>query len=156
MPVRVKAIDFLCRQFIGTQWFLHGEVQSMPEADYDAVVEFSNELYDRLVNHIDWNRVLLEAHGRCSALGHFERDHEDRHSDDRVCGESLAVALRVDDRPFYGVIEGDYGWKAAEENLARVRYDPRGWSLPDELKSMFAAWARARRKSINKHEEANA
>lgn len=146
MPVRVKTVNFLLDRLIGTQWFQHGVVQSMPPDDYDACREVANELYDRLIHYIDWERVMLEAGGRCAALEH---PHLDR--DREVCPESIEIALRVDDRPWYG--DGG-GWKAAEEDLAEVQYDPRGWSLPKELQAMFAGWARARRKSIQSHKEA--
>lgn len=146
MPVRAKNVNFLVDRFIGGQWFKFGEVQSMPQADYDAVVEFANELYDRLIHYTDWERVMLEASGRCAALEHD-------HGRD-ACPESVEIALRIDDRPFYGTSDGIYGWKDAEANLAPVVYDQRGWSLPKELSSMFAGWARARRKSIKNHKEA--
>jgi hypothetical protein len=70
-----------------------GVCQSMPDEDYCAVRELVSAAFVRLVDHIDWNRVLLEATGRHFALHHKDDDKKYLMSDDNVCGECICEAL---------------------------------------------------------------
>jgi hypothetical protein len=144
MPVRAKAEEFLSRKLIGGQWYIHGEVQSMPQPDYDAVQEYVQEIFSHLVEHIDWNRVLIEA-----SILHTTREGDDDNEEhnekaspmDDICPQCLRDALLMYDRPI-----ADRDWKAVETPVSE--YPPRPWSLPKELVPMMAAFVRARRKSI--------
>lgn len=48
-----------------------------------------DEAYETLIKSIDWNRVRLEAHGRCLKL------HPDLEDYDMPCGDCLEAALLV-------------------------------------------------------------
>jgi hypothetical protein len=148
MPVREKVESRLRRMFMGGVWYLHGEPQNMSAADHDAVVEFCQDVYAQVIEGIDWERILLEASGRCEAHGHF--DDEGSHSrKEGPCADSIEAALLVYDRPWYG---DKGGWDEADQAILHRKHDPKRWSLPDELRTMMAAWIRARRKSQESHE----
>lgn len=146
MPTRVKNEAWLSVQLIGGQAFSYNEVTSMPQADYDAVQEFVAELYSRFVDYADWERVILEAQGYCSAMEHS-------HDESRVCAAGMRASLLCYDRPFYGEREGHYGWDEARMPVSDR--PPRGWFLPKDLVPMMSAWVRARRKSIKEHDDEN-
>jgi hypothetical protein len=96
MPVREKAISNLMAGLIGDQWYRHGICESMPHKDNQAVSELVEAIYVRLMDRLDWNRVILEASSRHLALEH------DRHPTvneislfgvDGICGECVNEAL---------------------------------------------------------------
>lgn len=149
MPVRAKNEEWLVRQFVGSQGFQSGVCFTMPDEDYRAVVEFTENLYHRLIERVDWERVVLEASGRCEALGHFDEGgaHDRREG---PCPESISVALLVYDRPMYG---DTGGWKEAEAAITEehAHAHPYRWHMPKELGTMFAAWVRACRKDKKRH-----
>lgn len=114
----------------------------MPQEDFDAVIEFTEDLYLRLIEYIDWPRIMLEAQGRCAA---YEHDHGHREA---PCAESVERALLVYERPMFGHGKGYGGWHEADADVeARRVNQPLRYHMPKDLSVMFAAWCRAVRKS---------
>jgi hypothetical protein len=71
MPVRYSTVTHLTEQVVGPQVFnnLVGfSVETMPTEAYLDVRDAMDTLYWRLINDIDWARILLEASARHSNL----------------------------------------------------------------------------------------
>lgn len=154
MPVRSRVEEMLSNEFIGGVTFLFGEPKNVTQEDYDAVMEWAAHLYARVIQRIDWPRVLIEASAIC-----IERDHEDepegRYDDARQ-------AFGVRKRPCWRCLEVallSYEHAVADDltrarNAPGARWPPRGWTMPRELRLMMIAWIRARRKSVRDAESA--
>lgn len=94
MPVRERTVESLVQNVIGhQQWDGRiGEVVTMPQHDYDELREAMDDLFVRFVQEINWNRVELEAYGRCLRLEHVHELNE------TICGESIQHALLACER----------------------------------------------------------
>src|SRR4051812_19602314 len=83
MPVRDKAVDTLVSKLTDYEsWSAPDEVT----AEYDAA-------YCCMIDHIDWQRVFIEAMGRHLALEHPYDDYSAL-----VCPECVNEALLATDR----------------------------------------------------------
>lgn len=145
MPVREKAIGNLMAGLIGDQWYQDGVCQSMPHGDNRAVSELVEAIYVRLIDRLDWNRIILEAHGRHLALDHkYAETDEFRFGVDQICGECLNEALLATD---FG------GYRDWKEDPAAPRESEGSHPLPlgmgnrprpsDEAKEATVALAKA-------------
>lgn len=93
MPVREKAINSMASRRLPDVWF-SGGLPSDPR--WYEVAEECEDLYDHLVNVIDWTRVLLEASGRHLAFNHGTDEGDPLHLDDddeAPCGECVREAM---------------------------------------------------------------
>lgn len=99
MPVRARIVERLVQDVAGPQWFnnLNG-FNSMPTAEYHKVSEAADVLFERIVDRIDWPRILIEA---CSR--HYDLVRSGTHSSIKndivldVCGNCLQETLLTDD-----------------------------------------------------------
>lgn len=110
MPERERAALFVTHQFIGTQVWdgLTGECITMPTEAYDRTKTAADLLFERLVDHLDWSRVMLAAAGRHIALINAgthpgngtgsSRSYTTVGADLGVCGQCVQEALLDDDR----------------------------------------------------------
>jgi hypothetical protein len=71
MPVRTKATDKILDSVHIPSWAV------------------ADKLYESLIKSIDWNRVQLEAIGRCLKL------HENLSDEDMPCGDCLEAVMLV-------------------------------------------------------------
>lgn len=95
MPVRDKAVYRLLEDIIGVRTFdgrtgEPGFGDPMTAAAYSYAHRGVQAMYVRMVESVDWSRVLIEATSRCIQLGH---DHERTESFLTVCGESVRCAM---------------------------------------------------------------
>jgi hypothetical protein len=101
MPVRARAVGRLAIDAVGHQWFDNSrgfECKSMPTAAYNETSDAADVLYERIVDSIDWSRILIEAVSR-----HFDLVRLGSHSQgandivEDVCGSCLQEALLADE-----------------------------------------------------------
>jgi len=100
MPVRARVGTALAEQVVGAQVWngLYGECKTMPTDAYDETVAVADVLYERIVDMIDWNRVLIEASSR-----HLNLVRDGNHRPLRynimeaVCGFCIQEALLTDE-----------------------------------------------------------
>lgn len=104
MPVRRQTAAHLTQLFVGEQWWhgTTGECQTMPTAEHDKAFEAADLLWERLIAHIDWARVIIEASSRHLSLVlgncHPGRPSGIPTSDDaEVCGWCVQEALLDDE-----------------------------------------------------------
>lgn len=128
MPVRARVVDRLISDAIGPQWFDNSrgfECKSMPTREYHKTQDAANVLYERVIDRIDWSRILIEACSRHYDLvrtGNHMKIANDIVED--VCGNCLQEALLADEHmPRHSPVpapRADQGqdWLA---ELARVR-----------------------------------
>jgi hypothetical protein len=105
MPVRRRAVEFLGYEVHGGLQFdgRNGSCVTIPTEEFEAGHDAADELWCRLVEHVDWSRALLDAAGR--HIRHLERldEGEDTSRSDLFpsdlfgCGECLRDALLVAD-----------------------------------------------------------
>lgn len=75
MAVRDRVVEQLTTDVVGVQWWDNSrghECTTMPTEAYYQTRDAANVLYERIVQRIDMNRILLEAVGRHCADGHDE------------------------------------------------------------------------------------
>lgn len=105
MPVRARLVTSIVEDVVGAQWWDNSrghECQSMPTEDYYRTDDAANVLYERIIDRIDWNRVMLEASSR-----HFDLVRAKAHGpagadladmfDDIICPDCIREALLCDD-----------------------------------------------------------
>lgn len=92
MPVRRQASGWLTEQIVGRQVWdgRNGQCVSIPTEKYDTLESTMDKMFVAFVQQIDWNRVCLEAEGRCLSLDHTHSEN--------ACGESIQEALLTLDR----------------------------------------------------------
>lgn len=104
MPERVKAVERAVEKAYDGPWVWNGAIgmiddPSMTQEQYDDATDKVDDIYETVVRHIDWNRVLLDALGRCMTFNHEHCDMRgfgrDMHY--MVCGESVQEALLIDE-----------------------------------------------------------
>jgi hypothetical protein len=101
MPVRARVVERLVSDAVGQQWFDNSQglqCKSMPTAEYHKTTDAADVLYERVVDSIDWPRVLIEAMSRHSDLMRLG-NHGTRTTDisEDVCGSCIQEALLADD-----------------------------------------------------------
>lgn len=111
MPVRSKAVATIFSLLMGDQPYHFNNLPGHATATVNGVVmpreEFDEKymdpierVFERVVDSIDWNRVMLEALSRHLAL-EKDPDHDPRGVgadwDDLLCPECLCEALLADD-----------------------------------------------------------
>ena len=101
MPVRARVVDRLISDAVGPQWFDNSRgfsCKSMPTDEYRKTQDAAEVLYERVIDAIDWPRILIEA---CSR--HFDLVKSGNHLPikndivDDVCGSCLQEALMADE-----------------------------------------------------------
>lgn len=110
MPVRDKAVDTALRTVLDgtTMWFRNqpGNEQATVGSETMPRDEFNrrfwdpiDKAYERVVDSIDWNRVMLEASARHMALENHP-EHDKRAVGDTyenvICPECVCEALMAD------------------------------------------------------------
>jgi hypothetical protein len=105
MPVRDRIATMLTEDVVGVQWWNNAAGRrcvTMPTQSYDSLHEAVDTLYERIVDAIDWNRVLLEAASRHFDLvrlgthGKAGRDLSDLF-EETLCPDCLREALLADE-----------------------------------------------------------
>lgn len=140
MPVRERLVTALTEDAIGAQWWDNSrghECKSMPTDDYYRTRDAAEVLFERIIDRVDWNRVMLEASGR-----HFDLLRAGAHP---VRGLDLADA-------FDGIICADCLREAllADETFPRHAPEPaprvdKGQDWVGELAAMRAKHGRSKR-----------
>jgi hypothetical protein len=101
MPVRSRVIEAMVRRALpGKLWFSFGEVAveaDYSQQEYDAETDQANELYETIVDAIDWNRVRDEAVGVCLVLEH-EHFEDPFSTNTYPCGKSIKTVLLATER----------------------------------------------------------
>lgn len=111
MPVREKACDTAFYALMGDTPFHFYNNPAGPTATINGVTmpreefreRFSDpieRIYERVVDSIDWNRVMIEAWQRHMAVGHGAEGEADEYSfpfTPQICPECLCEALLADD-----------------------------------------------------------
>lgn len=100
MPVRARIVENLTHETVGYQVWdgLTGRCKTVPTADYHEAQKAADVLFERIVDAIDWPRVLIEA---CSR--HFDLVRAGAHKSIKhdivqdVCGDCLHEALLADE-----------------------------------------------------------
>lgn len=94
MPVRDKAVDRILREaglrmaFNNADYTARVNGETMTRDEFDKRFwDPADRIYERVVDTIDWNRVLLEASARHAALNHEDWLIED------ICPDCLCEAL---------------------------------------------------------------
>jgi len=95
MPVRARIVESLALDAVGTQvWDGRiGQCETMPTEAWYETCEAASIVFERIVDNVDWKRVMIEATGRHFAAGHPE-DSQTGH----VCGDCVREALLSEDR----------------------------------------------------------
>lgn len=105
MPIRREAARVITEAFTGTVWFSHGQCQTMPHDQYEQARVAGDALYELVIDHIDWPRVLIEATSR-----HLNLVDAGRHparapgwrglqtGPDQPCAGCIREALLADER----------------------------------------------------------
>jgi hypothetical protein len=101
MPVREKAVQRGIRAFFSLQPNKDASVVfnsitdvarvngvTISQGDFDQIADLADSVYERVIDSIDWKRVMLEASARHSAL-HMT----DETQMDDVCAECVREAL---------------------------------------------------------------
>lgn len=107
MPVRDKAVSTILHVLMGDTPYHFNNVhmtatvngKKMSRDKFDEIyMDPIERIYERVVDSIDWNRVMLEASARHIALGHDEGEDRDSfpHTED-ICPKCLCEALLTDD-----------------------------------------------------------
>lgn len=151
MPVRERVEDALREELIGGTVYHFGEPRDITREDHDAVTEFASHIYARVIERIDWPRVLIEAAAICIERG----DH------DLGGNADVNEVMEIRKRPCWRCLETallsyEHSWvddAVRADHAPGVRYPPRGWRLPRELRYMMIGWVRARRKSLTEADE---
>lgn len=105
MPVRDRVVTRLTEDVVGPQVWNNARgarCQTMPTEDYYRTGDAADAVYERIVDDIDWNRVLLEAASR-----HFDLLRDGTHRpagldlhdmfEDTLCPDCLREALLADE-----------------------------------------------------------
>jgi hypothetical protein len=100
VAVRDRAAEWLAKRVLPGVHFSYG-VPS--DARWPEERDKADALFVELVRHIDWNRVLIEAQIRHSALHEPDRDF------DAVCGECLRKALLIQQSLTSWAVPGEEG-----------------------------------------------
>jgi hypothetical protein len=66
MPERREVVTFLTERVVGTHVWdgRTGEPQTIPADRWDATRDAADELWERIVAQVNWNRILIEATSR--------------------------------------------------------------------------------------------
>lgn len=138
MPIRNRIVTLLTEDVVGAQWWDNsaGSVcMSMPTDDYDRTRDAAEVLYERIVDRIDWNRILIEASSRhfdlCRAGTHPERSGSKavywEDLENTICPDCLREAMLADDtRPRHSPdpalrVDSGQDW-AGEITAMRVKH----------------------------------
>lgn len=100
MPVRARIVEGLTNDAIGSQVWdgLTGTCRTMPTEDYREAQAAADVLFERIVDQVDWPRVLIEACSRHYDLVRAGTHKSIRHDIvDDVCGNCLHEALLADE-----------------------------------------------------------
>lgn len=136
MPERVRAARYLTHQFTGAQVWngLTGQCTTMPTDAYDRTEDAADLLFEKLVDHLDWSRIMLAAAGRHLALVNAgvhpgtgvgaTRTYPIDADDVGVCGQCVQEALLDDDRRIRWVT--DDGRPVTSTRNAQPGQDPAG------------------------------
>ena len=153
MPVRDKAQATMTEFLVGPMSYSHGIPvggQGVSPEQFEAISDYAEELYCRAITAVDWNRVMLEAAGRCERNRRDDPDHytvEDSFGLAKAgdtllqvvfCPKCLERALLT----FNKVGEGE-----EETDLPDVHASPR-WEPPRKLRHLLGEWVLARRKEL--------
>jgi hypothetical protein len=129
MPERDKARRSLVVDVVGYQVFngLIGKTTSMPNDRYEQVSDTADMLFERIIDRIDWNRILLEAMNRHHELvrsgTHRETNWYAGITENEVCPDCLRESL------------------LAEERFPRL--DPQPAERRDDHRDVFGIFAKA-------------
>jgi hypothetical protein len=101
MPVRKFVTSVLAEKMRGTHVWVYGVSETITEEQVEDALDVADDIYCHVIQRIDWNRILVEAYGRCSDAGHGDWRH--------ICGPCLQAALLATERAW-----PDYGYPPAE------------------------------------------
>lgn len=163
MPVRDKAEMDLLPMFAGELHKTMGQVvgaAGLTDEEYWDVCDFVSEMFVRIFNGVDYNRVILEASGLCSEKQAADEDHkpkvEARYKHDSLIeGHNPEFNLGVEFCAdcFRLCILRIQKWKVMnDEDIVETLPDdhaPENFKLPLRLAKQFAWWCAKRKKVWN-------
>lgn len=159
MPVRDKAESNILPMFAGELHTTMGHVVgafALDEEQYWDVSDFITELFVKVMESVDFNRVILEAGGMCSEKQAADPDHKPqvaaRYSHDSLieghnpdfnlatefCADCFRLCIMRQEK--WRVMEQEDVVKTLPEDHAPERF-----RLPSELAREFAFWCAKRK-----------
>lgn len=98
MPIRRKIAGEFAEQVVGAHIWngAIGECETMPTDRYDQTVDTVDVLFERMVDRIDWPRLMIEASARHLST---HPEQEPFASPEAPCGACVREALLAGDRP---------------------------------------------------------